>query len=124
MNKGRIIKTVVATSALVVLISMTVFGEMITKSEKLGSGIMYLKGDTARPLKKAEAGTEPESGSGESSFTMLTTTYDDGSDDVSRDGPRVGNTSIKHDWEYADGYSSIHKMMRNGLGYANGSLSY
>lgn len=98
MNKGRIIKTVVATSALVVLTSMTVFGKIITKSEKLGSGIMYLSGDTASSLKKAEAGTKPQIGS--------------------------GDTSIKHDWEYADGYSSIHKMIRNGLGYANGSLSY
>lgn len=52
MNKGRIIKTVVATSALVVLTSMTVFGKIITKSEKLGSGIMYLSGDTASSLKK------------------------------------------------------------------------
>lgn len=124
MNKGRIIKTVVATSALVVLTSMTVFGKIITKSEKLGSGIMYLSGDTASSLKKAEAGTKLQIGSGESSLTMLTTTYDDGSEDVTRDGPKVGDTSIKHDWEYADGYSSIHKMIRNGLGYANGSLSY
>ena len=116
MNKGRIIKTVVATSALVVLTSMTVFGKIITKSEKLGSGIMYLSGDTAS--------SKPQIGSGESSLTMLTTTYDDGSEDVTRDGPKVGDTSIKHDWEYADGYSSIHKMIRNGLGYANGSLSY
>lgn len=120
MNKGRIIKTVIATSALVVLTSMTAFAKM--QSHDLGEGIMYLDADTATPLKRAEAGTIPPNG--QSTLTILTTTYDDGSDDVTRDGPAVRKTCVKHDWEYADGYSSIHKMIRNGLGYASGTLSY
>lgn len=123
MNKGRIIKTVVVTSALVVLISMTVFAESGIKNFKDG-GYIYLYGQTARQLKKAHAGSVPKDTDTESSLTMLTTTYDDGSEDVSRDGPSIGETEIEHDWEYADGYSSIHRLIRNGLEYERGSLSY
>ena len=123
MNKGRIIKTVVATSALVVLTSMTVFAEYGIKRFDDG-GYIYLYGQSARPLKKAHAGSVPKDIDSESSLTMLTTTYDDGSEDVSRDGPSIGKTDIEHDWEYADGYSSIHKLIRNAFEYEGGSLSY
>lgn len=69
------------------------------------------------------AGTVP--GEWESSYTSLTTTYDDGEEDVSSDGPDIGTTQIRHtNWEYADGYSSTHKMIRNSLGYASDTLSY
>ena len=121
MNKGRIIKTVVATSALVVLTSMTAFAKYGEYS--MGNGLIYLYWDSSGSLKRAYAGTVP--GEWESSYTSLTTTYDDGEEDVSSDGPDIGTTQIRHtNWEYADGYSSTHKMIRNSLGYASDTLSY
>lgn len=120
MNKGRLIKTVAAVSALVMLTSVTAFAK--PGAFEMGNGKIYLDGETQSPFKRASAGTIP--GDGESSLTMLITTLDDGEEDVTRDGPSVGNTRIIRSWEYADGYKSIHKMIRNGLGYASGSLSY
>ena len=119
MNKGRLIKTVAAVSALVMLTSVTAFAK--PGAFEMGNGKIYLDGETQSPFKRASTGTIP--GDGESSLTMLITTLDDGEEDVTRDGPSVGNTRIIRSWEYADGYKSNHNMKRNGLRYASGSFS-
>ena len=102
MNKGRLIKTVAAVSALVMLTSVTAFAK--PGAFEMGNGKIYLDGETQSPFKRASTGTIP--GDGESSLTMLITTLDDGEEDVTRDGPSVGNTRIIRSWEYADGYKS------------------
>ena len=57
MNKGRLIKTVAAVSALVMLTSVTAFAK--PGAFEMGNGKIYLDGETQSPFKRASTGTIP-----------------------------------------------------------------
>lgn len=122
MNKKTIVKTAIITSALIVATSITAFAQNGTVYFGNGYGYLFGSTDNSAILRKATAGTVP--GEGESSLTLLTTTYDNGDESTARDGITVGSTRVCHDWDYADGFESNHKMLRGGLGYAQRTLSY
>ena len=111
MNKRRTIKTAIITSAFIVATSVTAFAQ--SGMVELKKGYCYLYGDTDNSaiLRRADAGTVPEKRNEHSSLTLLTTTYYNGDEYTERDGIRIGPTNVNHDWEYADGYESNHRII-------------
>ena len=114
MNKGRFIKTVVATLCLTSMMSIVAFAEKESRDELKGYGEAYLYQDYTGGLGMAYASTTPKIKKNQT-LTLLNAYYDDGDVGQRREGPEKGVTSTKYDYGYIESFSSNHRVIENAL---------
>lgn len=113
MNKGRFIKTVAATLCLTSMMSIAAFAYSQVSSDMDGYGKASLTQDRNGGLGKGHAYTDPKNNY--QTLTILKAYYDDGDVGEKQDGPKYDMTFVSYDYAYIESFTSIHKIINDGV---------